>query len=47
MTDNDLISRSALKEVFDEYGEKAKFTQGFCQQLIDNAPTVSEKPKGD
>lgn len=38
---NDLISREALKRAFDEYGEKAKFTQGACQQLIDNAPTVN------
>ena len=37
---NDLISRSELKKAFAEYGEKAKFTQGACKQLIDNAPTV-------
>ena len=30
----------ALKEAFAEYGEKAKFTQGACQQLINNAPTI-------
>ena len=36
-----LIDADALKEKFDEYGEKAKFTQGACQQLIDNAPTVT------
>ena len=41
MTDKDLISREALKKAFDEYGEKAKFTQDFCQRLIDNAPTVT------
>lgn len=28
---NDLISHYALKKTFDEYGEKAKFTQGACQ----------------
>ena len=38
---NDLISRRELKKKFAEYGEKAKFTQGACQRLIDNAPTVS------
>lgn len=31
----------ALKKEFAEYGEKAKFTQGACQRLIDNAPTVN------
>ena len=46
--DNDLISREALKKSFAEYGEKAKFTQGFCQQLIDNAPTVEySRPQGE
>lgn len=33
----------ALKQTFAEYGEKAKFTQGACQQLIDNAQTIEEK----
>lgn len=37
----DLISREALKKAFDEYGEKAKFTQDFCQRLIDKTPTVA------
>lgn len=37
---SDLISREALKKAFDEYGEKAKFTQDFCQRLIDKTPTV-------
>ena len=40
---NDLISREALKKSFDEYGEKAKFTQDFCQQLIDKTPTVPQE----
>lgn len=41
---NDLISREALKEVFNGYhsgiGPQPKFTLGACLQLIDNAPTV-------
>ncbi len=39
----DLISREALKKAFAEYGKKAKFTQGACQQLINNATTVEER----
>ena len=40
----DLISREALKEVFNGYhsgiGSQPKFTLGACLQLIDNARTV-------
>ena len=41
---NDLISRDALKKVFNGYhsgiGSQPKFTLGACLQLIDNAPAV-------
>ena len=44
---NDLISREALKKVFNGYhsgiGSQPKFTLGACLQLIDNAPTVEPK----
>lgn len=36
------IDADFLKQTFAEYGEKAKFTQDFCQKLIDNAPTVNK-----
>lgn len=36
----ELINASTLKKEFAKYGEKAKFTQGSCQQLIDNALMV-------
>lgn len=43
----DSISRDALKEVFNGYhsgiGSQPKFTLGACLQLIDNAPTVSDR----
>lgn len=37
------VDADKLKQTFAEYGEKAKFTQGACQQLIDNAQTIEEK----
>ena len=47
---NDLISREALKKAIDDYAEKRQDTllwQSDIEEIIDNAPTVAERPQGE
>jgi len=46
-TNGDLISRSALKEAFEDTVCIEPMPYAFVKQIIDNALTVEERPKGE
>lgn len=43
---NDLISREALKKAFEDTVCIEPMPYAFVKQIIDNAPTVEERPQG-
>lgn len=44
---NDLISREALKKAFEETVCIEPMPYAFVKQIINNAPTVDERPQGE